>query len=88
MAHTPLRTCVGCRERKDKGSLLRFVLSGGDELTYDAKGVSNGRGVYLCRDTACIQDACRRKRFSFFLRAGVTSYKPEEILEKVKDARY
>src|SRR5215470_14481326 len=63
----PLRTCVGCKERAAKSSLLRLVVAG-DGLTPDPKARQPGRGAYLHPSLACFELAQRRRVFSRALR--------------------
>ena len=53
----PLRQCVGCREMKDKKSLLRVVKSPEGTVSLDFSGKKPGRGAYGCHDVACLQRA-------------------------------
>jgi uncharacterized protein len=62
----PVRTCVGCRERADKGDLTRIVWRGG--LVVDERQVEPGRGVYLHHDSRCLEAAIRRRAFGRALR--------------------
>ena len=48
----PQRQCVGCREMKDKKSLLRVVKSPEGEVSLDFGGRKPGRGAYVCHDGA------------------------------------
>jgi len=50
--HQPQRTCVICREKKDKRSLTRIVQAESG-LTIDRSGKMNGRGAYLCETPDC-----------------------------------
>lgn len=50
--HRPQRSCVVCREKKDKRLLVRLVVAG-DKLQIDATGKMNGRGAYLCGNPSC-----------------------------------
>jgi predicted RNA-binding protein YlxR (DUF448 family) len=50
--HHPIRTCVICREKKEKHLLLRFETLNG-ELVIDCKNTLLGRGSYLCDDNDC-----------------------------------
>ena len=45
---TPQRQCVGCREMKDKKSLLRVVKSPEGAVSLDFVGKKPGRGAYVC----------------------------------------
>jgi predicted RNA-binding protein YlxR (DUF448 family) len=51
--HIPQRTCVACREKKDKRLLTRIVRSPDDGVVIDPTGKHNGRGAYLCGEGAC-----------------------------------
>ena len=50
--HRPGRTCVVCREKKDKRLLTRLVITD-DKLRIDVSGKMNGRGAYLCGNPGC-----------------------------------
>ena len=53
----PQRQCVGCREMKDKKSLLRVVKSPEGEVSLDFGGKKPGRGAYVCHDVECLKRA-------------------------------
>ena len=57
----PQRQCVGCREMKDKKSLLRVVKSPEGAVSLDFVGKKPGRGAYLCPDPACLAKAKKKK---------------------------
>ena len=57
----PQRQCVGCREMKDKKSLLRVVRSPEGTVSLDFVGKKPGRGAYLCPDAACLAKAKKKK---------------------------
>lgn len=57
----PIRTCVGCGEKKDKSTLMRVVRSTQGDVFLDISGRANGRGVYLCRSSECLSKACRSR---------------------------
>ena len=50
----PQRQCVGCREMKDKKSLLRVVKSPEGEISLDF-------GAYGCHDVECLRKARKSK---------------------------
>ena len=54
---TPQRQCVGCREMKDKKSLIRAVRSPEGEVSLDNVGRKPGRGAYLCPSVECLRKA-------------------------------
>src|SRR5207248_1771923 len=66
----PVRRCAGCRTRRPKNELLRFVRqSHGIEI--DPEQRRPGRGGYCCPDQACIDKALRRGGLARTLRVLV-----------------
>src|SRR6202451_4739287 len=63
----PVRTCVGCKARAAKSSLLRLVVAG-DGIVPDPQARQPGRGAYLHPSLACFELAQRRRAFSRALR--------------------
>ena len=59
-AHVPERTCVGCRGRAPKSELLRLSLGLDGVVRADPPGSLAGRGAYVHRDPACVDEAIRR----------------------------
>lgn len=59
--HTPIRTCVACRQTDEKRDLLRVVRQPDGSIVYDPKGKMSGRGAYVCASTACVAQARKRK---------------------------
>ena len=53
----PQRQCVGCREMKEKKTLLRVVKSPEGAVSLDFSGKKPGRGAYVCRDVECLRKA-------------------------------
>lgn len=51
--HVPQRMCVACRQRFDKRRLTRIVSSPEKGVIVDLSGKMNGRGAYVCDQTAC-----------------------------------
>jgi len=71
-----IRTCVGCRERAVKSSLLRLVAVG-DVVQPDPRARMPGRGAYLHPSPDCFELACRRRAFARALRtAGPLGWAP------------
>ena len=76
----PLRQCKGCREMKPKKDLVRVVLSPEGTVSMDLTGKKNGRGVYVCRDIACLRRAMRTKALSRELETEI----PEEVYSQLE----
>ena len=64
----PIRTCIGCRERRPQSELLRCVLDAGGALRIDRR--APGRGAWLC-GIECIEPARRRRAFDRAFRTAV-----------------
>jgi uncharacterized protein len=56
--HTPVRTCVGCREVLPKRVLVRIVRSV-EGVRVDATGKAPGRGAYLHDRRSCWEAGLR-----------------------------
>lgn len=75
MAAAPTRTCTGCRKRRPKHELLRFVASG-ESAEPDPLQRRGGRGVYLCPSAACLDRAARKGGLARGLRRRVALATP------------
>jgi predicted RNA-binding protein YlxR (DUF448 family)/ribosomal protein L7Ae-like RNA K-turn-binding protein len=51
----PIRQCIACRQRKPKKELLRIVRINGREIEFDPPQKKQGRGLYICPTSACIE---------------------------------
>ena len=58
----PMRQCLGCREMKPKGDLIRVVRApDGIQITLDDRGKAPGRGAYVCPNPACLKKAVKSR---------------------------
>ncbi|AJE03275.1 DUF448 domain-containing protein [Geobacter pickeringii] len=79
----PQRSCLGCRETRDKGDLLRFVLSPDGTLVPDVLAKLPGRGAYTCFSSICVTKAVERKQFSRAFRCDVVVPPAEELTSQI-----
>ena len=63
MSKECLRMCLGCRERKPKNQLNRFVIIE-DTITEDKTQKYNARGFYICKNDTCKQRVVKNKSLS------------------------
>ena len=70
----PQRQCVGCREMKDKKSLLRVVKSPEGTVSLDFGGKKPGRGAFAGHDVGCLKQARKSRALE---RALETAIPPE-----------
>lgn len=61
MKHIPLRSCIVCRQQKDKGDLLRIVRCGDGDILLDISGKLGGRGAYVCKHGDCMDNAIKKR---------------------------
>jgi predicted RNA-binding protein YlxR (DUF448 family) len=71
--HRPQRTCIACRETKDKRELIRVVRTPEGNLIVDPSGKANGRGAYLCRQASCWDKGLQKQRLAQALKATLTA---------------
>lgn len=64
----PLRTCVACRQTREKKDLIRLVSTNNDGAEIDMIGKQPGRGAYLCPRRACWELALKKNRLEHALR--------------------
>jgi len=80
-AHRPVRTCLGCRTRRDAGTLVRARIGsdGRGQWAGSAARIS-GRGAWICADSlACFDAAARRGGFAKAWRSQVDSAVVEDL---------
>ena len=76
----PMRTCIGCNEKKPKKELIRVVKNADGEVFIDFTGKANGRGAYICHSSSCLEKAIKTKRLSRAFEMPID----DEIYEKLK----
>jgi predicted RNA-binding protein YlxR (DUF448 family) len=79
--HIPLRTCIACRQQKDKWQLVRLVRSASGAILVDTSGRQPGRGAYLCRLPQCWQNGLAGGRLEHALRTSVNPENREQLAE-------
>lgn len=79
-----LRTCLGCREEKEKVELVRLVAGPEGEVVIDYKGKLPGRGAYICPIESCIRDAFSKKQISRTFK-GANPPGVEDFLSRVRE---
>ena len=77
----PSRICVGCREPKEKRSMVRIVKTAENEICLDETGKKNGRGAYICRYRECFQRAVQSKGLERSLKTQI----PQEVIDQLEE---
>ena len=69
--HIPTRTCVICRNRREKDVLFRIVRTPDGDIVFDKTGKLNGRGAYICKDDAHWDDDVYRGKLQAALKIEI-----------------
>ena len=78
-----MRMCVGCREMKEKRSLLRIVKSPEGAISFDRVGKAPGRGAYICRSKECLDKAVRQRQLERALETKIEQAVFSQLMEEV-----
>jgi predicted RNA-binding protein YlxR (DUF448 family) len=81
----PQRTCLACREVKEKRSLLRFVLAPDRTVVPDLQQKLPGRGVYTCMKGSCLTRAAQKKQFSRGFKGEVLGAEADALTRQVTE---
>ena len=65
------RKCAGCGMERSKGEMLRVVRAPDGSISIDASGRAQGRGVYICRNSVCLDSALKKNAFARVLKHPV-----------------
>lgn len=75
----PLRTCVITKESLPKKELLRIVRTPEQDIVVDETGKVNGRGAYIKKDLAVLEQAKKTKILEKRLECKIEDSVYEEI---------
>jgi len=68
--HVPIRTCIGCREKRKKEEMIWFKQSSNGRVAINKEKNLKGRGFYLCPDLICLKKAQKRNKVGAALVIG------------------
>ena len=66
--HIPQRTCVACRQVREKKNLIRLVCTPDGIVAVDISAKKPGRGAYLCPKKDCWQVVLRKGKIELISR--------------------
>jgi predicted RNA-binding protein YlxR (DUF448 family) len=78
------RTCVACRQVKEKEDLIRLVSTGNGVAEIDVLGKKPGRGAYLCPRRTCWELALRKNRLDYALRTRLRDDNRQTLREYIR----
>ena len=77
--HIPQRTCIACRQSKNKRDLIRLVCTS-NLIEVDLQGKKPGRGVYLCPRSSCWEKGLKGNRLEHSLRTRLSAENRQMLL--------
>ena len=80
MKKIPLRTCMGCNEKKPKKELIRIVKNKQGIISVDKTGKAEGRGACICDNIECLEKVVKSKRLEKILEKEIS----EEIYNNLR----
>ena len=79
--HIPQRTCIACRQIKEKKSLIRLVLTKEGVIEVDPSTKKPGRGVYLCPGRSCWELGLKGNQLEHALRTKLTPDNRQALMD-------
>jgi len=79
--HLPQRTCIACRQIKEKKTLIRLVRAENGVAEVDISGKKPGRGAYLCPNKVCWELALKKNRLEYVLRTKLSDDNRQILIE-------
>ena len=79
----PMRMCVGCREMKEKRSLMRVVKSPEGAISFDRVGKAPGRGAYVCKSKECFEKAVKQRQLERALETRIEEAVFTQLMEEI-----
>lgn len=79
-----MRTCVMCRQQKDKRELMRIVRTPEGSVAFDPTGKANGRGAYVCCSQECLNNIKNAKKIASALSVEADAQELEKVFEEAK----
>lgn len=79
----PMRMCVGCREMKEKRSLLRIVKNAEGTISFDRVGKASGRGAYICKARECLDKAMKQRQLERALEMKIEPAVYEQLMVEI-----
>lgn len=70
--HVPQRTCIACRSTLAKRELVRVVRTPAGTVEVDTSSKKAGRGAYLHRDAACVDQGLRKGKLARALKVTLS----------------
>jgi uncharacterized protein len=83
--HLPQRTCIACRQVKERKDLIRLVSIEKGVAEIDPSGKKPGRGAYLCPRKTCWESALKKNRLDYALRTKLHDDSRQTLREYIRN---
>ena len=81
----PQRTCIACRQVKERKDLIRLVSTEKGVAEIDSSGKKPGRGAYLCPRKTCWESALKKNRLDYALRTKLGEDSRQTLRDHIRD---
>ena len=81
----PMRMCVGCQEMKEKREMIRVLKTQENTFCIDTTGKKNGRGAYICRQEACLEQAIKNHGLERSFKMSIPKDVAKDLIEEMKN---
>lgn len=79
----PIRTCIGCRRKREKQNLIRLVRNPDYTVSIDPNYRKPGRGGYVCPNEKCIKNGITAKRVNWVLHTNLNDEDIEQLKQEL-----
>ena len=83
--HLPQRTCIACKQIKEKKALIRLVRAENGVAEVDISGKKPGRGAYLCPNKVCWESVLKKNRLEYALRTKLSDDNRQILIEYIQN---
>ncbi|MBE7010550.1 MAG: YlxR family protein [Ruminococcaceae bacterium] len=80
--HEPIRECISCGQKFLKKELMR-VVKNEEGIFPDPTGKAQGRGAYLCKQSACVEKLIRQRRLDRAFRGRVDQAVYDAVIQQL-----
>ncbi|GEK32522.1 RNase P modulator RnpM [Kurthia sibirica] len=83
----PLRKCVATGEMFPKKDMIRIVRSKEGEVSVDVTGKKSGRGAYVSKSEAAVEQAKKKNVFKHHLGVDIPTEIYEDLLTAIREGK-
>lgn len=79
------RTCVACRQMREKKDLIRIVKTPEGEIKLDFTGKLNGRGAYVCPSEECLIKLQKKNMLAKAFKTDIAPSVYESLIKELSE---